>query len=179
MKSENGLIIFKSVYGSTRSYAEWLADDLGFDMVSIDDVNTAHIRDYGTIIVGSPVVMNKPFLSSWIVERWEEMRGARVILFTTSGAPPTAPALRDGFDNAIPRAIREQLTWVPLPGHFDYSRLSFLHKLMMQIGALMQKSPDARARMRADFQRPVDNVERMALLPIIESIRNSVLEAVR
>lgn len=165
-----GIILYKSVYGSTAQYAAWLRDDLGFEMVSFEDQKRIAWNDYDTVIIGCPVVMNKPFLSGWIARHWQDLKHSRVFLFTTSGAPPYSPAIENGYREAVPGEIRQKLTYLPIPGHFNYSRMRFVHKLMLQIRTLIQKNPETRKSMRRDMRNPVDNVERMALLQLINAV---------
>jgi flavodoxin len=34
----NGLVVYNSKYGSTKQYAQWIAEALGFDVISVDHV---------------------------------------------------------------------------------------------------------------------------------------------
>lgn len=177
--------MYKSAYGSTRRYAEWLGDDLGFEVADLDSLTERGgngVPDwsrYERIIIGCPVVMNRPFLSKWIISHWSHIDHAQVTLFTTSGASPRSSALQSGYETAIPSRIRERVLYVPLPGAFNYPGMKWPHKIMLQIGAAIQKNPKTRARMRDEFRVPFDNVERMALLPIVEAYRANVTGGVR
>jgi menaquinone-dependent protoporphyrinogen IX oxidase len=165
-----GIIVYKSAYGSTAQYADWLKADLGFDCITADQTESIDWKSYQTIIIGCPVIMNKPFLASWIKENWNAIRHARVFLYTTSGAAPHSSALMAGYHASLPEEVRQKLTYLPLPGRFDYGNMRFMHKLMLQIGALIQKDPKTRSRMRSDMRNPIDKVERIALLPLIDAV---------
>ena len=153
-----GIIVYKSVYGCTKDYARWLQEDLQFDSVSLDESDHLSWSDYDTIIIGSPVLMNRPFLSKWISKHWSEISHAGVFLYTTSGAPPFADALSKGYKESLPAEIRNRVEYFPLPGKFDYRKLNLSHKIMMNIGVLIQKDPRIKESMRQDILTPNNNV---------------------
>ena len=48
----NAIVIYKSKYGSTRTYAEWIAEDLGCKAVDAKGVKADDLLQYDTIIYG-------------------------------------------------------------------------------------------------------------------------------
>ena len=47
-----GIIVYKSKYGSTKKYAEWIAEETGYDCVECGKVKTESIKEYDTLIFG-------------------------------------------------------------------------------------------------------------------------------
>ncbi len=48
---EKGIIIYKSKYGTTKKYAEWLAKETQYDIVDITKTNIKLISNYSNIIL--------------------------------------------------------------------------------------------------------------------------------
>ncbi len=46
------IVIYKTKYGATKKYAEWIAEELGCDMVDAKDIKIDDILKYDTIIYG-------------------------------------------------------------------------------------------------------------------------------
>lgn len=50
-----GIIIYKSKYGATKKYADWLSDKTGFEKVEVDKAKIEDIKNYDTIIIGGGI----------------------------------------------------------------------------------------------------------------------------
>ena len=48
----NPIVIYKSKYGSTKQYAEWIADELNCLAVDAKKLKVDNLRNYDTIIYG-------------------------------------------------------------------------------------------------------------------------------
>lgn len=45
-------VVYKSCHGSTKQYAEWIAEETGADLFNVDDCTGADMSDYDTIVFG-------------------------------------------------------------------------------------------------------------------------------
>lgn len=167
----NGIIIYKSVYGSTKQYAEWIQEETMFDIRPVDEVDQTELAQYGVIIIGTPVIANKPFLAKWVVEHREALEHAQIVLYSCSASVPPNATLQRGFEGAIPADLRERITYVQLHGRYDFSKLSPMHKLMMRIGTWIQKDKNIKAEMRRDRRRVIDGVDRNTVAKVLEAVR--------
>ncbi len=52
---ERTIVIYKSKYGSTKKYAEWIAEELECPAVSIDDFKKGQLKNYDKVIYGGAV----------------------------------------------------------------------------------------------------------------------------
>ena len=161
-----GVIVYRSSYGSTRQYAEWLGEETGFDVVDVRSVRDQDLRARDVVIVGCPVLAYKPLLAKWITKKWPVLSDKKVVLFTTSGAAPEDPSLRKGFEASFEPSIRSKIQYVPQGGRMVISKLKPMHRLMMRMGQRMEKDPVVREAMGQDK----DHVNREGLRPILESL---------
>lgn len=162
----SGVIIYRSSYGSTKQYADWIHEETGFPM--FDNRDKALDWDADTVIIGCPVLANKPFLLSWMKKHWDKMRDKQVILFTTSGADPASAPVRDWIETSLPEGMKDKIKIFPLAGRFNYAQLSGMHKFMMQIGAVLFRSEDIKNQMK----HPVDGVSRENLAELLLIVRS-------
>ena len=77
-----GLIIFKSKYGSTEEYATWIAEETGFNKKSIKEVSKGDIDNAEIIIIGSPVMAGKYTISGWVKKHWHELKEKTVAFYS-------------------------------------------------------------------------------------------------
>ena len=47
-----GIILYKSKYGATKQYAEWIAERTGFPCVRTEDADIRTISECDTVILG-------------------------------------------------------------------------------------------------------------------------------
>ncbi len=132
----SGIIIYRTSYGSTKPYAEWLGEETGFPVYDQKSAR-APWSEADIVVLGCPIIANKPFLSGWIRKQWDRMKEKHVHLFTTSGADPASAPVSDWIAAGFPQEIFFQIRSYPLPGRFEFAKLSGLHKLMLPIGAVV------------------------------------------
>lgn len=148
-----GIIIYKSTYGATKQYAEWLSQNTGFQAIPSTQVNNTILEASHVVIVGCPVLKFQPVLKKWLIQKWPVLKEKAVMLFTTSGAVPTHPRLQAGFRESFPEEIRQHLAYFPLGGRMVYQDLKPIHKLFMHIGQRLEKDPNIKAEMMKDTDR--------------------------
>ena len=51
----SGIILYKSKYGATKKYAEWIAERTGFACIKTDEADVKKLAEYDTIILGGGV----------------------------------------------------------------------------------------------------------------------------
>jgi menaquinone-dependent protoporphyrinogen IX oxidase len=145
------LILYKSKYGSTKQYAQWLHTEINSDIFELDKCPS--LDNYEIVILGGGVYMGKINGSEFISKNWNSLQNKKVILFSTSGAEPRDPELQKVYENSIPEEMRSHIQYFPLDGACNYKDLTFLHKVLSFIGSLFQKNPIKKYEMRHGFNR--------------------------
>lgn len=160
-----GVVVYYSNYGSTRQYAEWIAEETGF---ILHDQRTGDVQwdRFDTVVVGSPVLKMRPFLAKWMIGNWLSLEDKRVFLFSTSGASATDPGLRSGFEQSFPPEMAAKIEYVPFQGRMTFGELKPMHRMMMRIGKMIEKNPERKRKMLED----VDGVDRSAITPLVSRL---------
>ena len=47
-----GIVVYKSKYGATKKYAQWLCEETGFDMCEVSEAKVENLEEYEVIIFG-------------------------------------------------------------------------------------------------------------------------------
>jgi menaquinone-dependent protoporphyrinogen IX oxidase len=164
--SVSGIIVYRSTYGSTKQYADWISEEIGFPAY---DSRSKEIPWDGadTVVIGCPIIANKPFLCGWIEKNWNRMKGKNVILFTTSGADPADAPVKQWVEKALPEPLRSGMHVFPLAGRFDFARLNGPHKAMIWLAAVVFGNKDVKNQMR----NPVDGVARENLGALLDVLK--------
>lgn len=92
------IVIYKSVYGSTKTYAQWIAEDLGCEAVDAEDIKVSDLEKYDTIIYGGGLYAEKINGISLITKNFEKLKSKKLIVYTTGLTPPDC---REYYDKMI------------------------------------------------------------------------------
>jgi menaquinone-dependent protoporphyrinogen IX oxidase len=162
----SGIIIYRSSYGSTKQYANWIHEETQFPLYDQREKDIPW-REAERLVIGCPLIANKPSLAGWIQKNWDGMKDKQVYLFTTSGADPATNPVMDWLAQSLPDEIVSHVHCFPLPGRFEFAKLNGMHKAMMRIGAIVLRDEDIKNQIR----HPVDGVAREKLAPLLARIR--------
>ena len=164
----SGIIVYRSSTGSTKDYADWIAEETGYTPFESRDAKIP-LESANTIVVGCPVIALKPALGGWIKKNWDQMKDKRVVLFTTSGADPADEPVHEWIEKALPESIRSGIRIFALPGRFDYSRLKGMGKAMIWFAGNVLGNKDVKNQMK----NPVDGVAKEKLTPLLQYLREN------
>ena len=81
------IVVYKSKYGSTKQYAEWIAEELSCDAVDEKNVKIDDLEKYDTIIYGGGLyaeVINGVIL---LTKNMDKLEGKKLIVYSTGITP--------------------------------------------------------------------------------------------
>ena len=172
------IILFGTIYGSSKLYAEELSKRTGIETRSYDEVSS--IDDYDTIVyigslyAGGVQGMKKTF------SKLTDVSNRKIIIATVGLADPTDTEninnIRNSIKNQLSDEVYNHATIFHLRGAIDYAKLGFKHKTMM--GLLYNKAknlPEAKktVEVRAmieTYNKQVSFIDYESLTPIVELV---------
>ena len=69
-----GVIVYKSKYGATTQYANWLADELSVPLVRAEEFDSKNLSDFDFIILAGSVYIGKWLLREWVKQNAEALK---------------------------------------------------------------------------------------------------------
>jgi len=81
------IVIYKTKYGSTKAYAQWIAEELGCDAVDAKDVKADDLKNYDTIIYGGGLYAEVINGVSLITKNFDALKDKKLIVYTTGITP--------------------------------------------------------------------------------------------
>ena len=140
-----GIIIYKSKYGSTRKYAEWLKEATGFEMAEADKIKIGEALKYDTIIFGGGIYAGGIAGISFLKKNIGMLKGKKIVAFCCGASP---------FDEDFMKALKErnlsgELSGIPLyycRGGCDIANMHFSDKALcrMLVKSVAKKDPAQR-----------------------------------
>ena len=106
------IVVYKTKYGSTKSYAQWIAEDLGCNFVDAKDIKIDELLQYDTIIYGGGLYAEIINGVSLITKNIEKLKDKKIIVYTTGITPLDVRAYYDGevleknFKNGVPENVK-------------------------------------------------------------------------
>ncbi|MDE1860452.1 MAG: hypothetical protein KGH72_01920 [Candidatus Micrarchaeota archaeon] len=173
------LVAFKTKYGSTKQYAEWISEELNCSALPLDQVKSEDIKQCDVVVFGGYLYAGKIMGAEFINNNWPLLQGKEVILFTASGSPPESQGLKDAFNKGFPEPVRAKIRYFPMPGRMG--KLDLKDNILMlfpRTGAYLSwlVKRDERSKFIAEsLGKPFDHVKKENIEPLVrevESIRN-------
>lgn len=149
------LVVYYSKYGSTRDYAEWLAEATGAKLVPLALARKLDLAAYDAIALGCPFYMFRLKIAGFVKSRAGQLEGKRVAFFAVGGGELDNPADRQGYEKALPEEIRAGMRFFYLRGRLRVARLDFFDRTIMR----MMKTAD------------YDHTDRAAIAPLVEFLK--------
>lgn len=83
----NAIIIYKSKYGATKTYAEWIAEELNCKVVDAKEITVDELENYDTIIYGGGLYAEVINGATLITRNLDKLEGKKIIIYSTGITP--------------------------------------------------------------------------------------------
>lgn len=168
-------VVYKSKYGSTKKYAQWIADDAKAVLYECSQVDINKLMEYDTIIYGGGLYASGIAGVSIITKNYNLIKDKSIIVFTVGLADPENKEI---FTNVIEKnfpseEMRKSIKFFHLRGGIDYKKLGIIHKSMMAMLKIMLSKKDASElsnedkELLATYGGKVDFTDRTTIKPLI------------
>jgi menaquinone-dependent protoporphyrinogen IX oxidase len=172
------VVLYKTRYGSSKKYAEWIAEELHGDLFDIEDVDPERLKDYDCIVFGGSLYATGISGLSTIKENFKSFENKKVIIFSVGASPARSEVIEDIKAKNFSPEIVEKIEFFHLRGGFDFKRLRLVDKILMILLKSKLKGKKRRGEELSDDERgmlaaystAVDFTSRKAIEPILESI---------
>jgi len=158
------IVIYTSTTGFTKKYAEWIAQDLGADLVEARSLRPETLQAYDTIIYGGSLHAVGIRGIKALKRNFARLHGKRIIVFATGATPSRTDVPEEVINANFSPEERARIRFFYLRGGFDYSKLGPVDKLLMgllklKIKGKNERTPDEKG-MLAAYSHPVDFTKR-------------------
>ncbi|MBR5239442.1 MAG: flavodoxin domain-containing protein [Clostridia bacterium] len=130
----NAIVIYKSKYGSTKTYAEWIAEELGCKAVDAKQIKIDDLAEYDTIIYGGGLYAEVIAGVTIITKNMEKLKDKKLIIYTTGITPLDC---RDYYDKMVIEKnfkgdIASKVKVFNFLGKMKMSELSLVHRTALK-----------------------------------------------
>lgn len=131
----NAIVLYKSKYGSTKAYAQWIAEELGCEVKEAKGVKVSDLLSYDTIIYGGGLYAENIAGASLITKNIEKLKDKKLIVYTTGITPLDVREYYDGevLDRNFKPEIRQYIKVYNFMGKMILSELSAPHRAALKM----------------------------------------------
>ena len=170
----NAIVIYRSKYGSTKTYAEWIAQELGCSAVESKTVSVEDLEQYDTIIYGGGLyaeVINGVHL---ITKNLAKLEGKKLIVFSTGITPLDC---REYYDKLVVEknfkpGMLDKIKVYNFLGKMVVAELSLVHRAALKtLKKIMsgKENPTKMEKLLVDLcDIDADLTDKSAIAPLIE-----------
>lgn len=166
---KNVLVLYNSKTGFSKQYAQWIAEDLGCDLLNFRDFNKASLENYKLVVYGAGLFAGQ-IRGIGKVKRIMKDSPKKVWIVFATGATPDKEAYQElifksNFREGEPRPSR----FFYLLAGINYEKMSLFDRLLMKIVALV----DARKRAKPNSlkQTSIDLTNKTKIDEIVRYVR--------
>lgn len=174
------LVIYKSKYGSTKVYARWIADEVQGNLVEASNIKVEDLKKYDTIVFGGFLHAVGISGVKIITENFKDLEDKKVIVFAVGCSPEKEDAINAVIASNFKDDIRGKISFYYLRGAFNFEKLGFVDKMMMNALKIKLKKmkpeeldEDSKGLLEC-YDNPVDWTDKKYIEPIIQCINSRI-----
>lgn len=174
----SGMIVYKSKYGSTKKYAEWLEEATGFGCVTTKECDINKLLECDTVVFMGGVYASGISCVSYIKKVIGKLKGKKTAVFTCAASPYDEKF----FKELIALNMKDELEGIPVfygRGGFDMKNMTFADRTLCKMlrKAVAKKDPKdyelwEKALIEVGEDEVGDWTDRSYLDPLIEYLKS-------
>lgn len=173
---EKTLVLYRSVYGYTKGYAEMIAEELGCGLREASRISAGDLAPYDILIFGGGLYASSINGVNIIRDHFDLLQGKHIAVWATGINTGSPEGMKRVWHRNFPEEIRKNIRTFYLRGGFDYGNLSPLHKIMMtglkwKIKASKNQSEEDAGLLMA-YQRPENHCDRRNIAGLVTYVRS-------
>lgn len=130
-------VIYQSTYGTTRAYAQQIAQDIEADLMECKKARISDLVGYDTIILGGGIYAGRIHGSELLRRNYEMLKGKNLVVFSVGFTPPARTDILDKVRAANFEANQfKNIHFFHFRGGIDYKRIHLLHRVLLSIRRL-------------------------------------------
>ena len=166
-------VIYKSKYGTTKQYAEWIASELGASLYEASSIKPVRLTEYDVVVYGGGLYAGGIIGVNLVTKN----PCKSLIVFTVGAANPNNTDYSDIISKNISQELLSKIKIFHLRGGLDYTKMNLIHKIMMSVlKKSIEKKPLAE-RHEEDpvfletYGKTIDFTDKSTIAPLVEYVR--------
>lgn len=161
-------IVYKSKRGSTKTYAEWIAEEVGADLFEVDNCKASDLSDYDTIVFGGYIRGGGLQGIEFLRKNFKKFRGKAILAFAVGINVDGIESRKECRDINFKRKLSDVPCYF-LRGAYDPVKVTGGDKVIM--GIMKSLMDDSNPKLRNALEHGADYVKREEIQYIVEALK--------
>lgn len=137
-----GIILYKSKYGATKKYADWLSEKTAFTCMEIREANIESVKEYDVIILGGGIYASGIAGLSFLKKNIDVLKTKKIIVFCIGASPYDEKAFQE-IKNHNMTGILSDIPLYYCRGAWNVSAMNIIDKGLCKMlqKAIAKKEP--------------------------------------
>jgi len=171
----NIAVIYKSKYGSTKQYAEWISEELNASLYEAASINPSRLSAFDVVVYGGGLYASGINGVKLVIKN----PCKSLVVFTVGAADPNTTDYSRILRKNFTREFLLKAKVFHLRGGIDYNRLGFVHKIMMAMvkrtrvdnNPQEQRSEEDRLFLET-YGNKFDYTDKTTIKPLVDYVRS-------
>ena len=152
------LVVYKSVTGFTKQYAQWIAEELDCSILDFKEVSAKTLSEYKVIIFGGRFHAGFVDGLKKTKEIFEKSSATRLIVFATGAPPDTETAMiEEAWKNNFTPDESKRISHFYMQSGLRYKKMPLGDKLMLKAFSAMVKRKKDKTEYEKAMERALEN----------------------
>ena len=170
------IVLYRSEYGYTKTYAEMIAKELGCDIREASGLSAGSLMEYDTVIFGGGLYASGINGIDFIKQNFAALQKKNLVVWATGLCPGRPSELQQVWKYNFTDDMLEKIHTFYLRGGFDYQKLSRAHKIMMnalklKIKMTRDRSEDEEGLLKA-YEVPENHCDRRNIAELTAYVKS-------
>ena len=139
---KQGVILYRSKYGATKKYADWLCEATGFDIAETSKADIRKVEQYETVILCGGIYASGIAGLSFLRKNCDRLKEKKIAVFCVGASPYDETA----FEAVKAHNLKDDLKGIPVfygRGAWDQENMSFADRTLCKMlqKAVAKKEP--------------------------------------
>ncbi|OGD13797.1 flavodoxin [Candidatus Atribacteria bacterium RBG_19FT_COMBO_35_14] len=170
------VVIYKSISGFTKKYAEWIAEELEADLLKLKKIDIDILLKYDIIIYGGSLHAVGISGVNIIKNNLHKLKDKNIIVFTTGASPSKESIVSELKNKNFSAEEQKRIQFYYFRGGFDFVKLNLINKILMtllkwKIKLNRDRTSDEKG-MLAAYSKPRDFTKKENIKELLEYVRS-------
>lgn len=168
------IVIYNSQTGFTKQYAQWIAQELQCDSISLQRINEIALSEFDTIIFGSWCHAGRIKKLNWVFDELKKDANKNYVVFAVGASPMNSPDVEKTMEQNIPK--NSIIKGFYFQGGLNYEKMNLSSRAMMKLfSSMLKKKKDAtesEKKMAEMVSRSYDISDKRFIVPLLRYVHS-------
>ena len=166
-------VIYTSQTGFTKQYAEWIAEDVQGDCMTVAEAEKKELSGYDAIVFGGWCFAGSIKKLDWFKKKAVQWADKKKVVYAVGASPLENPELQEGLRKNFTDEEWAQISVFYCPGGLCYEKMSGVSRVMMKmfVRMLAKNKSEKEQAMAKMLSKSYDISDRKYIAPMVEYLK--------